>query len=73
MAEIKKIKQHNGDNYQSWKYNIKLILMERGLWSFIEGTENTSGQGAEATVVNAYHLWSDKAYFLIALRMNKSL
>ena len=29
----------NGKNYQSWKLNTKWLLMERGLWGFVTGTE----------------------------------
>ena len=39
MAEITKIDKLNGRNYQSWKYNMKLVLMERGLWGIAEGSE----------------------------------
>ena len=28
MAEITKIEKLSGKNYQSWKYNVKLVLME---------------------------------------------
>ena len=73
MAEITKIEPLSGKNYQSWKYNIKLVLMERGLWGFVEGTETAPGSTATATVRNAYRLRSDKAYSLIALSVDKSL
>ena len=39
MAEIVKIEKLNGKNYTSWKYNAKLVLMERGLWGIANGTE----------------------------------
>ena len=64
---IYKIEPLNGNNFQSWKYNMKLILMERGLWGFIQGTESSPAAGAAADIVNAYKLKSDKAYSLIAL------
>ena len=51
MAEIERLV---GKNYQSWKYNIKFVLMERGLWGFVEGTETAPGASAAATVQNAY-------------------
>ena len=47
--------------------------MERGLWSFIGGTEVTPEQGGQAAAVNAYRLRSDKAYSLIALSVNTRL
>jgi hypothetical protein len=50
MAEITKIEKLSGKNYQSWKYNIKLVLIERGLWGFTqEGKETTLAE----TVTNA--------------------
>ena len=52
---------------------MKLVLMERGLWGFVEGTETAPGSTATATVRNAYRLRSDKAYSLIALSVDKSL
>ena len=73
MAEITKIEKFNGKNYQSWKYNLKLVLMERGLWGFIAGTETAPAQTATAQVRNVYRLRSDKAYSLIALSVDKSL
>jgi hypothetical protein len=73
MAEITKIENLNGKNYQSWKYNIKLVLMERGLWGFIAGTETLPAETATNAVKNAYRLRSDKAYSLIALSVHKSL
>ena len=73
MAEITKIEPLSGKNYQSWKYNIKLVLMERELWGFVEGTENAPNSTATDAVRNAYRLRSDKAYSLIALSVDKSL
>ena len=73
MAEITKIEKLDGKNYQSWKYNIKLVLMERGLWGFIAGTETAPAETATVQVRNAHRLRSDKAYSLIALSLDKSL
>lgn len=71
MAEITKIEKLNGKNDQSWKYNIKLVLMERGLWGFIAGTETAPAETATVQVRNAYRLRSDKAYSLIALSVER--
>ena len=73
VREITKIEHLNGKNYQTWKYNIKLVLMERGLFGFINGTEEQPGQDATAQVKSAYQLRSDKAYSLIALSVEKNL
>ena len=72
-CEITKIEPLNGLNYPTWKYNIKLLLMERGLWDFVSGTEERPGEDATAQVKNAYRLKSDKAYSLIALSVNKNI
>lgn len=72
--ETIKIEKLNGKNYESWKYNIKLVLMERGLWGFTqEGKETPPEESASATVKNAYRLRSDRAYSLIALNVEKDL
>ena len=40
MTGITKIEKLSGKNYQSWKHNVKLVLMERGLWGLAqEGKE----------------------------------
>ena len=51
LTEITKIEKLNGRNYQSWKYNVKLVLMERGLWGFTqEGQETPPAANASAAV-----------------------
>ena len=57
LSETIKIEKLNGKNYQSWKYNIKLVLMERGLWGFTqEGQETPPAETATTTVKNAFRL-----------------
>ena len=74
MAEITKIEKLNGRNYQSWKYNIKLVLMERGLWGFTqEGVEQPPEESASDVAKRSYQLRSDKTYLLIALSLEKHL
>ena len=74
MSEITKIENLNGRNYQSWKYNVKLVLMKRGLWGFTqEGQEIPPANDASAALKNAFRLRSDKAYSLIALNVQKDL
>ena len=75
LSETIKIEKLNGKNYQSWKYNIKLILMERGLWGFStqEGQETPPEETATVAVKNAFRLRSDKASSLIALNVEKGL
>ena len=68
-------KSWTGRNYQSWKYNIKLVLMERG---FVGIHSARTGKHLQKPVhrsasKNAFRLWSDKAYSLIALNVEKDL
>jgi len=74
MSETIKIEKLNGKNYQSWKYNIKLVLMEHGLWRFTqEGQETPPTETATMAVKNAFRLRSDKAVSLNALNVEKDL
>ncbi len=73
IREITKIEHLNGNKYQSWKYNMKLVLMERGLWGFINGTEQQPAENATAQVKSAYQLKSDKAYSLSVLSVDKNI
>ena len=38
-SDTLKIEPLDGSNYANWKFNVQLVLMERDLWGFIEGTE----------------------------------
>lgn len=80
MTEINKIEHLNGSNYKSWKYNAKLLLMERGLWGIASGTEKgpvikeeDAAKDENIKLKKAWQLRSDKAYSIIALNVEKGL
>ena len=74
MAEITKIERLNSKNYQSSKYNVKLVLTERGLWGFTqEGKEQPPDETATDIAKRSFQLGLDKAYSLIALSVEKHL
>ena len=73
MAKISKIEPLNGRNFQSWKHNIKLVLMEQGSWGSVQGSEVPPQSTEPLAVRNAYQLRSDKAYSLLAMSVDKSL
>ena len=78
MAEESKIniEKLNGSNYQTWKFNAKLVLMNKGLWSIVNGTEKapvTTDADKKEKEVKEFVARSDKAYSIIALALNKSL
>ena len=71
-----KIEKLNGTNYQSWKFNAKLVLMERGLWGLVTGDEVapvTTDEDKKVKEVKEFNLRAQKAYSLIALALNKNL
>ena len=68
-----KIEKLNGANYTSWSYNMKLVLMERGLWSYVDGRETAPRETEKETVKKLYRYNSEKAYALISLYVDVSL
>lgn len=37
MSKTPKIDKLNGTNYQSWKFKMRMVLVERGLWKIVSG------------------------------------
>ena len=70
---IMKIEKLNGQNYTTWKYNMKIVLMDKGLWGFIDGEEKPPLAGSPAATKSAFKSRSDKAYSQIALAVEKSV
>ena len=74
--EVTKIESLNGSNYQSWKYNMKLVLMDRGLWGYVTGDEIAPVAAETDTKdkeIKEFRLKSEKAYSLIALNVQKDI
>ena len=64
----------NGSNYHSWKFNVKCLLMERGLWGIVSGTETApvaTETDKKETVIKDFLLRSQKAYSQIALNVKQ--
>ena len=76
-SDLVKIEKLDGENYQSWKFNMKLLLMERGLYGFATGTEKPpvvkDDNADDKKKLSEYNLRSDKAYSIIALGVKKEL
>ena len=73
VADIKKL---DGTNYQSWKFNAKLMLMERGLWDIVTGAEKApvaTEQDKKEKEIREFYQRSQKAYSLIALSVKEDL
>ena len=91
MADIEnrsKIIKLDGTNFQSWKFNMKCLLMSKGLWRYVDNsnpvvkpevtTLNTEGTNATDVTkslekLNKYNLKADQAYSLIALHVSPEL
>ena len=74
--EAIRIEKLDGSNYASWKFNMKLLLMEKDLYGFIDGNEAppvTTEEDKKEKEVKLYKSRSQKAYSMIALSVNKSL
>ena len=73
VGDIKKL---DGTNYQSWKFNAKLMLMERGLWDIVTGAEKApvaTEQDKKEKEIREFYQRSQKAYSLIALSVKEDL
>ncbi|UYV72756.1 hypothetical protein LAZ67_10000543 [Cordylochernes scorpioides] len=57
----------NDQNYSSWKYNTKMMLIERELWKYV--TEPTPDEEASRTIFN---MKQEKALAMIALTISPS-
>ena len=82
-----RIEKLNGTNYRNWKFNMRCLLMERGLWGYVNGSvekpeakiesveNNVSKQDADKSKekIDEYNLKADKAYSMIALSVEKDL
>ena len=75
-SDTLKIEPLDGSNYANWKFNVQLVLMERDLWGFIEGTETkpeATQDDKKEKEIKEFLKRSRKAYTTIALSVHKSL
>ncbi len=78
-SSLYSIDKLTGDNFSSWKFKLQLILMDRGLWEIVDGTEvapaNTNVSGKDDTKQQAYIDWKkrdNQALAQIALTVSNS-
>lgn len=67
------IEKLNGTNYQSWKFNVKLLLMQKELWGIVDGSDPEPSADETEDLRRRYRTRSDKAYSIIALNVSISL
>ena len=73
---MNRIEALNGSNYESWAFNVKLLLMERGLWAIVTGDDEipkSTETEKKDKEIKEFKLRSDKAYSIIALSIEKAL
>lgn len=68
-----KIEKLNGTNYQTWKFNVKLMLMQKELWGIVDGTDVIGDNSETEVLKKKFYARSDKAYSIIALSIETSL
>ena len=49
LATYGKVEKLTADNYYTWKFNMKMLLMGRDLWEIVEGTEILPQEAGQAT------------------------
>ena len=73
QTKEEKFAKLDGRNYQSWKFNIKLVLKEKGIFGFIDGSDVPQDHDETAKVKAAYKTRSEKAYLLIAINLEPAV
>lgn len=64
-----KIDRLNAENYRTWKFSMKMLLIQRELWNYVNGTEKLE-PNAEAAVVQNFRSKDEKAFSTIALSID---
>ena len=71
-ASLSKPDKLNGDNYHSWKFNIKLFLMGKDLYDIVDGTE-VLGDNATPKEREQFRKRDNKALSIIGLSVATDL
>ena len=67
------VEKLNDTNYASWKYSMKLLLMDRELWSVVSGTLKAPEAAATATEKEKFETKKTKALSTIGLGVSTDL
>ncbi|GBM48638.1 hypothetical protein AVEN_135012-1 [Araneus ventricosus] len=65
-------KKLNGDNYRQWKLDIRMLLMERGLFKFIDKSEPVLAEGATSREKMEFECQKCKALATIYFSLEES-
>ena len=67
-----KVGKLNGDNYHSWKFNIKMYLIGKDLWEIVDGTE-VVGENASEEEIKKFKKRENLALSLMCLSVTTNL
>jgi len=65
------IERLNGDNWTTWKFQTKHVLLAKGLWNITQGTEVLADEADDATT-NAYNSRCQNALSLLVMSIETS-
>ena len=62
----------NGDNYHSWKFNVKMLLIGKDLWEVVDGTE-VLGEDAGDAEKKLFKKRDNQALSIVCLSVQPNL
>ena len=71
MEEKWSIEKLDGSNWNTWKFQMKHLLMAKGLWNLVDGSE-VLASGASAAVEALFQSRLHKAFSTIVLAINSA-
>jgi hypothetical protein len=61
------------DNYPTWKFQMKHLLLAKGLFKYVDGSEDAPAETASAEAISKYVNDSQKAFSTLALAVSSEL
>ncbi len=61
----------NGSNWTTWKFQMKHLLLAKGLWGYVDGSVTRPDEG-DANGRAEFDKWSQKAFSVIVIGMAAS-
>ena len=71
MEEKWSVDKLDGTNWMTWKFQVRHLLLAKGLWGYVDGTE-VLAEGADESARTEFNKRSQRAFSTIALAVNTS-
>ncbi len=71
VAEKWSIEKLEGSNWGTWKFQMKHLLLAKGLWDLVDGTR-TLAAGADAQAAEAFRRQNQQAFSTIVMAVKPS-